>query len=128
MNRSRCAGRCPRCEQRIAAETPEYDRWGIHVLVSQTAGRELTIGDSHEYGVAVDPFDRAEIDDLILSYARGISAGAGAWRSQQHWHGVYAKHPDAAVRVALARAQCARGHGHRRLGHDAVVRARRSRP
>ena len=59
-------------QERIAAETPEYDRWGIHVLVSQTAGGELTIGDSHEYGAAVEPFDRAEIDDLILQYARGF--------------------------------------------------------
>lgn len=80
-------------KERIAAETPEYDRWGIHVLVSQTARREVTIGDSHEYGAAVDPFDRAEIDDLILSYARGFLQAPDletAWR----WHGVYAKHPD----------------------------------
>jgi D-hydroxyproline dehydrogenase subunit beta len=80
-------------KERIAAETPEYDRWGIHVLVSQTAGRELTIGDSHEYGAAVDPFDRAEIDDLILSYARGFLQ-APDLEIAQHWHGVYAKHPD----------------------------------
>ncbi|MGA3040528.1 MAG: TIGR03364 family FAD-dependent oxidoreductase [Bryobacteraceae bacterium] len=82
----------PALKERIAAETPEYDRWGIHVLVSQTAGRELTIGDSHEYGAAVDPFDRAEIDDLILRYARGFLQ-APAPEIAQHWHGVYAKHP-----------------------------------
>jgi FAD dependent oxidoreductase TIGR03364 len=83
----------PTLKQRIAAETPAYDRWGIHVLVSQTAGRELTIGDSHEYGMAVDPFDRAEIDDLILGYARSFLQ-APALDMAQHWHGVYAKHPD----------------------------------
>ena len=71
----------PALKERIAAETPEYDRWGIHVLVSQTAGRELTIGDSHEYGAAVDPFDRAEIDDLILRYARGFLQRP-IWRSR----------------------------------------------
>jgi FAD dependent oxidoreductase TIGR03364 len=80
-------------KERIAAETPEYDRWGIHVLVSQTAGRELTIGDSHEYGAAVDPFDRAEIDDLILQYARGFLQ-APRLEIAQRWHGVYAKHSD----------------------------------
>ncbi|MGA2133219.1 MAG: TIGR03364 family FAD-dependent oxidoreductase [Bryobacteraceae bacterium] len=80
-------------EERIGAETPEYDRFGIHVLVSQTSGRELTIGDSHEYGDAVDPFDRAEIDDLILGYARGFLC-APDLRIAQHWHGVYAKHPN----------------------------------
>jgi len=83
----------PALKQRIAAETPEYDHWGIHVLVSQTAGGELTIGDSHEYGAAVDPFDRAEIDDLILGYARGFLQ-APTLEIAQHWHGVYAKHPD----------------------------------
>jgi len=80
-------------KERIAAETPEYDRWGIHVLVSQTAGRELTIGDSHEYGLAIDPFDRAEIDDLILGYARDFLQ-APTMQIAQHWHGVYAKHPE----------------------------------
>ena len=79
--------------RRIADETPAYDRWGIHVLVSQTAGGELTIGDSHEYGAAVDPFDRAEVDELILDYARGFLQ-APEWRIAQHWHGVYAKFPD----------------------------------
>ncbi|HTT62454.1 MAG TPA: TIGR03364 family FAD-dependent oxidoreductase [Bryobacteraceae bacterium] len=79
--------------QRIAAEMPEYDRWGIHVLVSQTAGGELTIGDSHEYGAAVSPFDRADIDELILSYARGFLQAPGL-EIAQHWHGVYAKHPE----------------------------------
>jgi D-hydroxyproline dehydrogenase subunit beta len=96
--------------ERIAAETPEYDRWGIHVLISQTAGGELTIGDSHEYGAAVDPFDRAEIDDLVLQYARGF-LDAPAFEIAQRWHGVYAKHssqpyvslsPEPNVRVVTA--------------------------
>ncbi len=83
----------PALRERIAAEMPEYDQWGIHVLVSQTASRELTIGDSHEYGAAVDPFDRAEIDDLILSYASGFLRAP--WpKIAQYWHGVYAKHPE----------------------------------
>ncbi|HUO29161.1 MAG TPA: FAD-dependent oxidoreductase, partial [Bryobacteraceae bacterium] len=49
--------------------------------------------DSHEYGAAVDPFDRAEVDELILDYARGFLQ-APEWRIAQHWHGVYAKFPD----------------------------------
>ncbi len=83
----------PTLERRIAAELAEYDRWGIHVLVSQTAAGELTIGDSHEYGTAIDPFDRTEIDDLILTYVRGFLA-APVTEIAEHWHGVYAKHPD----------------------------------
>jgi len=79
--------------RRIAGETPEYDRWGFHVLVSETGCRELTIGDSHEYGTAVDPFDRAEVDELILRYSREFLQ-APELTIAQHWHGVYARHPD----------------------------------
>lgn len=82
----------PALEQRIAADTPELNRWGIHILVSQTTAGEITIGDSHEYGDAVDIFDKLEIDQLILSHAgrflRIPDSSIG-----QRWHGVYAKHP-----------------------------------
>ena len=42
-------------KQRIAAEMPEYDRWGIHVLVSQTAGRELTRRPAGCFGICAKP-------------------------------------------------------------------------
>lgn len=82
----------PRLEQRIASEMPDYDRWGIHLLVSQTEQNELTIGDSHEYGDVVDIFDKPEIDRLILDYARTFLQ-APCLDILQRWHGVYAKHP-----------------------------------
>ena len=82
----------PALRARIAAETPEYDRWGIHGLVSQTASGELTLGDSHEYGLAVDIFNREEVDDLMLRYIRGFLV-APSFRIAQRWYGVYAKHP-----------------------------------
>lgn len=83
----------PALKKRIAEETPEYDRWGIHALVSQTEAGELTLGDSHEYGLAVDIFNKEEIDDLIL---RCISQflRAPSMRIAQRWYGVYAKHPE----------------------------------
>jgi len=80
-------------EHRIAAETPEYNRWGIHALVSQTADGALTLGDSHEYGLSVDPFDKQLIDDLILQYTRGF-LNAPDMTVVERWHGVYAKHPE----------------------------------
>lgn len=83
----------PRLERRIVEESPEYERWGIHVLVSQTAAGEITIGDSHEYGLDVDPFDKALIDDLILRYLAGFLPLPDP-RIAQRWQGVYAKHPD----------------------------------
>jgi FAD dependent oxidoreductase TIGR03364 len=79
-------------KERIGAETPEYDRWGIHGLVSQTAGGELTLGDSHEYGLCVDAFNKEEIDELILGYISGFLR-APSMRIAQRWQGVYAKHP-----------------------------------
>ena len=83
----------PALRQRIREETPEYERWGIHGLVSQTAAGELTLGDSHEYGLAVDIFNREEIDRLMLRYICGFLR-APNWEIAQRWYGVYAKHPE----------------------------------
>ena len=83
----------PTLKQRITEETPEYDRWGIHGLVSQTACGELTLGDSHEYGLTVDIFNREEIDQLMVNYI-GTFLRAPIMRVAQRWYGVYAKHPD----------------------------------
>jgi FAD dependent oxidoreductase TIGR03364 len=83
----------PALRDRIAHETAEYDRWGIHGLVSQTAQGELTLGDSHEYGLCVDIFNREEVDELILGYIGGF-LHAPVMKIAQRWHGVYAKHPE----------------------------------
>ena len=82
----------PALRRRIAEETPEYDRWGIHALVSQTADGALTLGDSHEYGLSVDIFNKEEIDHLILRYTRQFLR-APDLSVAERWHGVYAKHP-----------------------------------
>jgi FAD dependent oxidoreductase TIGR03364 len=78
---------------RIAAEKPEYERWAIHVLASQTADGAITLGDSHEYGLTPEVFDRVEIDELILREARTFLQ-LPSWRIAERWHGVYACHPD----------------------------------
>ena len=83
----------PALQARIAAESPEFERWGIHGLVSQTACGELTLGDSHEYGLSIDVFNREEIDELILRYISKFLR-APTLRVAQRWHGVYAKHPE----------------------------------
>lgn len=83
----------PALRHRIAEETPEYDRWHIHGLVSQTAQGELTLGDSHEYGPCVDVFNKEEIDRLMLRYISTFLC-APDLSVAQRWHGVYAKHPE----------------------------------
>ncbi len=80
-------------EERLNREYPEFQKWGIHVLVSQTAAGELTIGDSHEYGLAVSVFDRPAVNQLLLDYAQHHLC-APTMEIAETWHGVYAKHPE----------------------------------
>jgi FAD dependent oxidoreductase TIGR03364 len=82
----------PALRARIARENPEFDQWGIHVMASQTAAGEITIGDSHEYGAEVNIFDRPVINQLILDYARQYLR-LPSFEIAQQWHGVYPKHP-----------------------------------
>jgi FAD dependent oxidoreductase TIGR03364 len=86
-------GTLSRLKARIASEKPEYERWAIHVLASQTADGAITLGDSHEYGLDPSIFDRTAIDDLILSEARTFLK-LPSWQIAEHWHGVYALHPE----------------------------------
>ena len=87
-----CASRVA-LQERVKRESIDITRYGIHVLVSQTSSGELTIGDSHEYGLAVDIFDKPEIDRIILEYA-SRRLEAPALEIAQRWHGIYAKHPE----------------------------------
>lgn len=89
----------PALEQRIAAETPHFDRYGIHVMASQTPAGEVTIGDSHEYGDAITPFDKPQIDEWILSYLSGF-LDLPSPAIAERWHGIYAKHPTQAYFLA----------------------------
>lgn len=80
-------------KQRIADETPELDRFGIHVMASQTDDGSVILGDSHEYGAEIEPFDKAIIDDLIIRELRSIIR-LPHWSIAERWNGVYAKHPE----------------------------------
>ncbi len=79
-------------KQRLAAEMPDYVRFGIHVMVSQNGLGELTLGDSHEYEDEISIFDKQEIDDLALRYLDTFF-NAPDLRIASRWNGVYAKHP-----------------------------------
>jgi len=78
---------------RIAEEMPLYEKYGIHVMASQTNDGCVTLGDSHEYGLEVDIFNKQEIDDLVLAYLRGFARFPNMAIAER-WHGVYARHFD----------------------------------
>jgi FAD dependent oxidoreductase TIGR03364 len=67
-----------------------YLKWGIHVMVSQNAEGELTIGDSHEYGLVHDPFDKQFINQLIIDYLKQF-AQFKSFAVIQSWNGIYPK-------------------------------------
>lgn len=69
---------------------PEYLEWGIHVMVSQNGKSELTVGDSHEYGLNPDPFDKQFINQLILDYLKKFARFTDETVIET-WNGVYPK-------------------------------------
>jgi FAD dependent oxidoreductase TIGR03364 len=76
--------------RRYEQELPDHLRWGVHVMVSQNNRYELTVGDSHEYGLSPDPFDKAYINQLILDYLKTFARFKSNTITAT-WNGVYAK-------------------------------------
>jgi FAD dependent oxidoreductase TIGR03364 len=77
-------------QKRYNLELPDYVKWGIHVMISQNGLSEITIGDSHEYGLVHDPFDRDEINQLIIHYLHSFTQIQDL-EIAQTWNGTYAK-------------------------------------
>jgi FAD dependent oxidoreductase TIGR03364 len=84
---------------RVARENPAYDQYGVHVMASQNGAGELILGDSHEYDADIEPFDKPEIDRLILDYLHTF-LNVPDLEIAARWHGIYAKHPREAYFVA----------------------------
>jgi FAD dependent oxidoreductase TIGR03364 len=87
-------------KERYEAEMSEYLKWGIHVMVSQNDKLELTVGDSHEYGLTFDPFDKVFINEMVLNYLKQFAV-TDDWRLTQSWHGIYPKMTNGATDVFL---------------------------
>jgi len=83
----------PLLKSRYAEEMAGYLEWGIHVMVAQNGNGELTVGDSHEYGLTHDPFDREFINKMVLDYLRTFARFRDD-TVKATWNGVYAKRTD----------------------------------
>jgi FAD dependent oxidoreductase TIGR03364 len=80
----------PLLRQKMETDMRDYLEAGIHVMAAQNGRGEITIGDSHEYGMHLDPFDRQSVNKQIMDYLAGflkISSKSIA----ETWHGVYPK-------------------------------------
>ncbi|HAC91384.1 MAG TPA: TIGR03364 family FAD-dependent oxidoreductase [Planctomycetaceae bacterium] len=78
---------------RVSHESPELDDFGIHVMASQDDLGRVVLGDSHEYGSSIEPFDNERINALILADLHKIIR-LPEWKMESQWHGIYAKIPD----------------------------------
>lgn len=90
----------PALKKRYETEMAEYLKWGIHVMVSQNSRGELTVGDSHEYGHTLDPFDRAEVNQLIMDYLERFMV-THDWKLVQSWNGIYPKMTNGQTEILL---------------------------
>lgn len=99
------AGSLAKLKARIAEQYAACVKYGIHVMASQNHLGEVVIGDSHEYDADMSPFDKAEIDELILDYLRTL-VRLPDWNIARRWNGVYAKHPTLTQFVAEPQPGC----------------------
>ncbi len=79
---------------------PQHVQRGVHVLVSQNAAGQLTIGDTHDYGLELDPFDRMDGNELVLSYLNEF-AHIPRLHLAETWHGIYPKMTDGRTELIL---------------------------
>ncbi|AMR34118.1 oxidoreductase [Mucilaginibacter sp. PAMC 26640] len=80
----------PHLRKRYEAQYAEYLKWGIHVMACQNHTGEITVGDSHEYGLVHDPFDKDFINQMILKYLDTFTSFKDS-RVVQTWNGILPK-------------------------------------
>lgn len=78
-------------DERYNNTESKFKEHGIHVLVAQNESGEIIIGDSHHYHRdTLEPFDREEINQLILNYLDTF-ADLKELKITERWHGIYPK-------------------------------------
>ncbi|MGX8013003.1 TIGR03364 family FAD-dependent oxidoreductase [Mesorhizobium sp. ORM8.1] len=69
---------------------------GVHLIVVQSADGSLVVGDSHHYGLSLDPFGSEAVDQLILDEFRILFGKAPDVLAR--WTGSYASAQNAVLR------------------------------
>lgn len=69
---------------------------GVHLIVVQSADGSLVVGDSHHYGLSLDPFGSEAVDQLILDEFRILFGKAPGVLAR--WTGSYASAQNAVLR------------------------------
>lgn len=86
---------CPSLRElkhRIATQTPELDELGIHFMAAQNGLGEVVLGDSHEYGNGIGPFEDSRIEAELLKGLHHL-LDLPDFSIARRWHGVYLKAP-----------------------------------
>jgi FAD dependent oxidoreductase TIGR03364 len=96
----RVAPSLQKLKSRYNAEMGVYLDNGIHVMVSQNERGELTVGDTHEYAHTFDPFDKAHLNNCVLSYLKTFAISEN-WELVQSWHGIFPKMTNSATELVL---------------------------
>lgn len=84
---------CPsldQLKQRFANEQPELDAFGIHFMAAQNGLGEVVLGDSHEYGKDIGPFNSQQVESLLLQGLQEL-LDLPDFKIARRWHGVYLK-------------------------------------
>ena len=85
---------------RLRAEQPRTLAEGIHLIVVQGSDGGLIVGDSHHYDWSPSPFQRAEVDELIMDELHQVLNVPGA-QITERWNGTYASGPETMMRETI---------------------------
>ena len=89
-NSFKAAPSLPILKNKMEAEMKPYLDLGIHVMAAQNDYGEITIGDSHQYGLHTDPFDKTYINKMVLDYLQTFLP-VSENNIAETWHGFYSK-------------------------------------
>jgi FAD dependent oxidoreductase TIGR03364 len=80
-------------QARFETERPDLIATGMNLMFTQRPDGDLTVGDTHEYAVTLEPTDDERFDRLVQRETAAL-LGVDRLRVRRRWRGVYASAPD----------------------------------